>query len=121
MIAWALRLAWLAITLVALLLVIERWFDPAPVLGQHARGTVSGGLSLMLDVLTAASHRAWALPAVIALGCLVVVLSAGAFARLSHQNVPWRRRRTVLWPLLGLAVSLLIGTMLDEHLPEFGQ
>lgn len=119
MTAWALRLAWLAVALLAAMPVLGRWLDPAPVLGTSRRGTVSGGLSLMFDVLTLAGHRAWMLPATIALGALVLLLSGAAFGWLSFQHAPWPQRRVALWPLAGLALGLLVSVLLDEHLPEF--
>jgi hypothetical protein len=116
---WALRLAWLAVALLAAMPVLGRWLDPAPVLDTGRRDTLSGGLSLMLDVLALAGHRAWMLPAVIALSALALLLSCAAFGWLNFQHAPWPQRRVTLWPLGGLVLGLLASVLLDEHLPEF--
>jgi len=74
--------------------------------------------------LTPPGHRAWGLPAIVALSVFVVSLTASAFATLECRGVPRRpvvRRNQVLWPLLGLGAALAICTLLDEHLPEFGR
>jgi len=115
---WAMRLAWMAISVIAMLPVLGRWFDPAPIPDPRARVEP---LSLLLDVLAAVSHRAWALPAIVALSILVVSLTAAAYATLVHQGVPRPQRNAVLWPLLGLGLAVLVSTLLDEHLPEFGR
>lgn len=119
MTAWALRLAWLAVALLAAMPVLGRWLDPAPVLDIRGRSTVSGALSLALDVLTLAGHRAWMLPAVIALSALALLLSGAAFGWLTFQHAPWPQCRVTLWPLAGLVLGLLVSVLLDKHLPEF--
>lgn len=119
MTAWALRLAWLAVASVAALPVLGRWLDPAPVLDTRGRTTVSGGLSLMLEVMTMAGHRAWMLPAMITLGGLVLLLAGAAFGWLAFHHAPWPQRRAALWPLPGLVLGLLVSVLLDKHLPEF--
>ena len=116
--AWFMRLAWVAISAIAMLPVLGRWFDPAPVHEPNAR---AGTLSVLLDVLGAVSHRAWGLPAIVALSVVVVSLTAAAYATLAYRGVPGAQRNHVLWPLLGLGVALAICTLLDEHLPEFGR
>ncbi|MDB5848642.1 MAG: hypothetical protein JWP29_2394 [Rhodoferax sp.] len=116
--AWVMRLAWMAINAIAMLPVLGRWFDPAPVRDPNARPAT---LSVLLDVLGAVSHRAWGLPAIVALSVFVVSLTATAYATLAYRGVPWSRRNHVLWPLPGLGVALAICTLLDEHLPEFGR
>jgi hypothetical protein len=119
MIAWLPRLAWLAVALVAAMPVLGRLLDPAPALDTSARSTVAGGLSLVLDVLTLAAHRAWMLPAMIALGVLVLLLSGAAFGGLALQHAPWPQRRGALWPLAGLVPALFVSALLDDCLPEF--
>jgi len=118
-ITWTLRIAWLAAALIAAVPVLGRWLDPAPVLDLTARGTPVGVISLVFDVVTAAGHRSWMLPAVIALSGLVLVLSGAVFAWLSFHHAPWPQRRAALWPLLGLGIALLACAVLDDYLPEF--
>ncbi|MEO8059861.1 MAG: hypothetical protein ABI671_16225 [Burkholderiales bacterium] len=115
---WAMRLAWLAISFIAMLPVLGRWLDPAPMPDPDL---LAGPLSQLLAVLSAASHRAWGLPVIVALSVLVVSLTAATYARLVYQGLRWRDRNHVLWPLLGLGLALIACTLLDEHLPEFGR
>lgn len=115
---WAMRLAWLAISFIAILPVLGRWLDPAP---MPEPSPLAGPLSQVLDVLAAASHRAWGLPVTVALSVLVVSLTAATYASLVYQGLSWRDRKHVLWPLLVLGLALLACTLLDEHLPEFGR
>ncbi len=117
MIAWAMRLAWMANSLIAVLPVLGRWLDPAPMPDPSAR---AAPLSLLLDVLGAASHRAWGLPAIGALSVLAVSLTAASHATLVYRGTPWHKRNHVLWPLAGLGAALIVCTLLDERLPEFG-
>lgn len=119
MMAWLPRLAWLAVALVAAMPVLGRLLDPAPPFDATPRDTVAGGLSLMLDVVALAGHRAWMLPAVIALGGVVLLLSGAAFGWLAFHHAPWPQRRGALWPLPSLLLAVLVSIWLDEHLPEF--
>jgi hypothetical protein len=116
----AVGLAWLAVAMVALLPVAARRFEPPSVRVLSKPNTAAEGLGLMIDMLSMAAHRAWMLPATLALCGVVVVLSLGAFLVLRRQRTPWPQRRLGLFPLLALPPGLLISAMLDGYLPEFG-
>lgn len=98
--------------------VLARFFDPAP---SPTQATPAEPIGLLFDVLNTIGHRAWMLPAIGLLSALVVLPTAGAYFSLIYRNVQRARRNHVLWPLLGLGFALLICTLLDEYLPEFGR
>ena len=122
MIVWAIRLAWMVLAALPLLPLLGRWVDPLlPPTEPHASNGLFSGLSAMAEVLTAVTQRLWMFPTIIGLCVTVVLLTGGAFTTLSLQDASWAHRRSSLWPLLALPFIVILTTLLDNHLPEFGR
>jgi hypothetical protein len=116
----ALILAWLAPFLLALLPIAARWFDPAP---EHNLSQPGAAVAweVMVEVISIIGHRAWMLPASVALCSLTLALSLTACLLMRHQHLPWRHCRRSLYPMAALLPALAVSFAFDTVLPEFSR